>query len=64
MAGATASGFKSEWCYDSLGIVGYTVDKHSRHPAQKKVDKILSWPSCTCPKDVQMFIGMCVYYRI
>jgi transposase InsO family protein len=64
MAGATASGFKSEWCYDSLGIVGYTVDKHGRHPAQKKVDKILSWPSCTCPKDVRMFIGMCVYYRI
>jgi hypothetical protein len=64
MAGATASGFKSEWCYDSLGIVGYTVDKHGRHPAQKKVDKILSWPSCTCLKDVWMFIGMCVYYCI
>jgi hypothetical protein len=42
MAGATALGFKSEWCWDSMGIVGYTVDKNRRHPAQKKVDKILS----------------------
>ena len=64
MAGATASGFKSDWCYDSMGIVGYTVDKHGRHPAQKKVDKILTWPPCTNPKDVRMFIGVCVYYWI
>ena len=64
MAGATASGFKSDWCYDSMGIVGYTVDRHGRHPAQKKVDKILTWPPCASLKDVRMFIGMCVYYRV
>ena len=64
MAGATASGFKSDWCYDSIGVVGYVVDKRGRHPAQKKVQKIIEWPACTSAKDVRMFLGICVYYRI
>jgi hypothetical protein len=64
LAGATASGFKSDWCYDSMGIVGYVVDKQGRHPAPKKIAKISQWPACTCPKDVRMFLGVCVYYRI
>jgi hypothetical protein len=63
LAGATASGFKSDWCYDSLGIVGYVVDKEGRHPAPKKVSKISQWPPCTSPRDVRMFLGVCVYYR-
>ncbi|KAH5702140.1 hypothetical protein HBI20_255490 [Parastagonospora nodorum] len=64
LAGATASGFKSDWCYDSMGIVGYVVDKQGRHPAPKKIAKITQWPACACPKDVRMFLGVCVYYRI
>jgi hypothetical protein len=64
MAGATASGLKSDWCYDSMGVVGYVVDKHGRHPADKKVRKITEWPPCTSPRDVRMFVGLCVYYRI
>jgi hypothetical protein len=64
LAGATASGFKSDWGYDSMGVVGYVVDKHGRHPANKKVQKIKEWPPCTSPKDVRMFIGLCVYYRV
>jgi adenine deaminase len=27
LAGATALGFKSDWCYNSLGIVSYIVNK-------------------------------------
>jgi hypothetical protein len=38
------------------------VDKNRGHPAQKKVDKILSWLPCKSLKDVCMFIRMCVYY--
>jgi hypothetical protein len=64
MAGATASGFKSDWCYDSMGVVGYVVNKRGRHPADKKVQKIVNWPPCTLLKDVRMFVGLCVYYRI
>jgi hypothetical protein len=64
LSGATASGFKSDWCYDSIGIVGYVVDRNGRHPAPKKVIKIAEWPPCMTPKDVRMFLGVCVYYRI
>jgi hypothetical protein len=63
-AEATASGFKSDWCYHEMGIVGYVVDKNGRHPAPKKVQKIVEWPPCATPKDVRMFLGLCVYYRI
>jgi hypothetical protein len=40
LTGATASGFKSDWCYDSLGIVSYVVNKEGQHLAPKKVSKI------------------------
>jgi hypothetical protein len=64
LAGCTASGAKSDWCFPAMGIVGYVVDKEGRHPAGKKVAKIVEWPPCACPKDVRMFLGVCVYYRI
>jgi hypothetical protein len=40
LSGATASGFKSDWCYNSIGIVGYVVDRNGRYLAPKKVIKI------------------------
>lgn len=40
-AGCTASGHKSDWCWDTMAIVGYVVDKDGRHPSDKKVAKIL-----------------------
>ncbi|KAK1914337.1 hypothetical protein P3342_007583 [Pyrenophora teres f. teres] len=33
-------------------------------PGYEKVEKILTWPKPTNQKDVRMFIGVCVYYRI
>jgi hypothetical protein len=63
-AGSTASGFKTDWCFDSMVIVGYLVDRDGRHPDEKKVRKINGWPPCMSPKEVRMFIGVCVYYRI
>ena len=41
-AGATISGYKSDFCYSSMIIVGYKIDKHGRHPNDQKVAKILS----------------------
>jgi hypothetical protein len=40
-AGATISGHKSDFCYPSMIIVGYRVDKHGRHPSEQKVAKII-----------------------
>jgi hypothetical protein len=64
LAGVTASAKKSDWCFTSMGIVGYVIDKNGRHPAAKKVEKIVGWPAPNCAKDVRMFLGVCVYYRI
>ena len=63
-AGATVSGHKSDFCYPSMIVVGYRVDEHGRHPDQKKIEKITTWPECRNQKEVRMFIGICVYYRI
>jgi hypothetical protein len=63
-AGATISGHKSDFGYASMVVVGYRIDAAGRHPDQKKVDKILSWPACKGVKDVRTFLGVCVYYRI
>ncbi|KAK1916453.1 hypothetical protein P3342_004272 [Pyrenophora teres f. teres] len=63
-AGATISGHKSDFCYASMIVVGYRIDRNGRHPDMKKVEKILTWPKPTNQKDVRMFIGVCVYYRI
>ncbi|KAB2109261.1 hypothetical protein AG0111_0g2620 [Alternaria gaisen] len=31
---------------------------------RKKIEKIINWPDCKNAKDVRMFIGICVYYRV
>jgi hypothetical protein len=63
-AGATVSGHKSDFCYGSMIVVGYRVDANGRHPDQKKVTKIKTWPACRDVKEVRMFLGICVYYRV
>ena len=63
-AGVTASGAKSDWCFSTMAIVGYMVNKNGRFPQEKKVNKIREWPPCQSPKELRMFIGVCVYYRI
>ncbi|KAF7575775.1 Asp-protease-2 domain containing protein [Pyrenophora tritici-repentis] len=63
-AGATISGHKSDFCYASMIVVGYRIDKHGRHPDMKKVEKIRTWPNPKNQKEVRIFLGMCVYYRI
>jgi hypothetical protein len=63
-AGATVSGHKSDLCYGSMIVVGYRVDANGRHPDQKKVSKIRTWPACKDVKEIRMFLGICVYYRV
>jgi hypothetical protein len=63
-AGATISGHKSDFGFDSMIVVGYQVDKYGQHPDQKKIDKIMRWPPCRDSKEVRIFLGICVYYRI
>ena len=39
-AGATISRHKSDFCYASIIVVGYRINKNGRHPDIKKVEKI------------------------
>jgi hypothetical protein len=63
-AGATISGHKSDFCYRSIIVVSYQVNANGRHPNQKKVTKIKTWPACQDVKEVRMFLSICVYYRV
>ena len=63
-ANATVSGRKSDWGMDRLVVVGFEVGREGRTPDGKKVEKIANWPPCRDVKEVRMFVGICVYYRI
>lgn len=63
-SGATISGEKSQFCMEGIQIVGYVCDREGRHPQTAKIEKIITWPTPTNPKELRGFLGICVYYRI
>lgn len=64
LAGATAAAEKSQWCQEKVDLVGFTLTPEGRLPEQGKVWKIEAWPVCTNTKDVRMFMGLVVFYRL
>ena len=58
------AGGKSQFCMDSIKIVGYICGAEGRSPDSAKVIKILEWSPCTCVAELRAFIGVCVYYHI
>jgi hypothetical protein len=48
----------------AITIVGMLCTADGRQPAQKKVQKILDWPTPRSVREARGFIGICVYYRI
>ena len=63
-SGLTISGAKSAIGMAGISIVGMVCDSEGRHPEQRKMQKILDWPTPRSVKDARGFIGICVYYRI
>ena len=63
-AGATVSGEKSQFCLRGLKMVGFIYDTDGKHPESLKVIKILEWTRCDTQRDVRVFLGICVYYRV
>jgi hypothetical protein len=63
-SGMTISGTKSAIGMTGINIVGMMCDVHGRRPDEKKVRKILDWPTPNSTKDARAFIGICVFYRI
>ena len=64
VAGLTISGTKCAIGVPGITIVGMVCDYDGRHPEQKKVQKIVDWPTPESIKDARAFIGIVVYYRI
>src|SRR5205814_10394427 len=63
-SGMTISGRKSAIAMPGITIVGMVCDFNGRHPEQKKVQKIINWPTPQSVKEARGFIGLVVYYRI
>lgn len=63
LAGATASGIKSEWCRPTAILVGYLCGTNGRKPVGAKVLKILEWTACSDVTEVRAFLGISGYYR-
>jgi RNase H-like domain found in reverse transcriptase/Integrase zinc binding domain/Reverse transcriptase (RNA-dependent DNA polymerase) len=63
-SGMTISGAKTAIGMPGITIVGMVCDADGRHPEQKKVQKILDWPTPESIKDARAFLGIVVYYRI
>ena len=58
-AGATFAANKAQICSPEVLIVGQTCNSKERSPDDTKVDKILTWPKLTTPKEVHQFLGLC-----
>jgi RNase H-like domain found in reverse transcriptase/Integrase zinc binding domain/Reverse transcriptase (RNA-dependent DNA polymerase) len=63
-AGATVSGEKLQLLKPGLVLLGYWVDGRGRRPAKDKTQQITGWERCEHIKDVRVFVGLCVYYRV
>ena len=63
-SGATFAANKAQICLPEVLIVGQKCNAEGREPDTKKVDKILTWPNLTTPKEVRQFLGLCGTVRI
>jgi len=64
LAGATIAAGKSQWCRNTAVLLGYICGTNGRLPDQAKVIKITEWGPCKDVKDVRVFLGMIIYYRL
>jgi hypothetical protein len=64
IAGATFAANKAQICLPEVLIIGQTCNAAGRSPDTTKVDKILSWPPLTDPREVRRFLGLCGTVRI
>jgi len=63
-AGLTISGAKSAIGMSGINIIGFMCDYNGRRSEEKKVQKIMDWPTPQLTKDARGFIGIVVYYHI
>jgi len=54
---------KCEFYQPEVDFLGHIVGQHGLKMMHDKVAAIVAWPTPTCAKDVEQFIGLCGYYR-
>ena len=63
-AGATFAAAKAQICLPEVLIIGQKCNAQGHSPDTGKVDKILSWPPLTTPREVRCFLGLTGTIRI
>lgn len=54
---------KCEFDKQKVEFLGYILSGDGIATDPKKIESIKNWPTPTCVKDVQRFVGLCNYYR-
>ena len=54
---------KCIFAWKSVRFLGHIVSLEGIAADPSKVDKVATWPTPTCRRDVQQFLGLCNYYR-
>jgi len=62
-AGLFAKLEKCEFFVQQIDFLGHRITPDGIYMVHGKVSSILNWPTPTCVKDVQSFIGLANYYR-
>ena len=47
----------------SVNFLGHIISAEGIATDPGKIDKVTTWPTPTCRRDVQQFLGLCNYYR-
>ena len=62
-AGLKLQPAKCTFCQKEVTFLGHIVSPSGVAPDPSKTDKVTSWPTPACKRDVQQFIGLANYYR-
>ena len=54
---------KCEFHQSSVEFLGHVLSGDGISTDPKKIESVKNWPTPTCVKDVQRFVGLCNYYR-
>ena len=54
---------KCQFLKPEVQYLGHIVSRQGISPDPAKIDKIASWPTPKCTKEVQQFLGLAGYYR-
>ena len=54
---------KCKWKVKEVGFLRVVIGPEGIKMEEEKVKRLLEWPTLTCVKDVQKFLGLVNYYR-